>query len=114
MTTEPKEPWSVWFANVRFDDGSGSKDRPVIVLNDNVVLCICMPVTSKDKSRYRDHYRLQNIASAKLTKESWVKFEFIELRQEDFRRKLGELDKNDISNIQAWIGSSEYERYAHD
>jgi hypothetical protein len=29
-----KEEWSVWMAQVIFDDDVGSKDRPVIVLND--------------------------------------------------------------------------------
>jgi len=111
MTTE-KEPWSVWFANVRFSDGNGSKDRPVVVLNDNTVLCLCLPVTSKEKSRSLDYFKIRDHRSANLEKESWVKFELIELRPSDFRRQIGMLDDGDIFAIQAWLMSRRYGQFA--
>ena len=100
-------------ARVDYEDGTGSKDRPVIVLNDKVVLCVCLAVTSKQK-RVCYGYKLKNIKSPNLTKESWVRFGYIELTPERFRRELGILGDEDIIGIQAWLDSYLYGQSALD
>jgi len=104
---DKKEAWSVWTAHVEYADGTGSKERPVIVLNDRIVLCVCMAVTSKQKN-IRYGYKLKNTKVLGLTKESWVRFGYIELTPDRFRRRLGMLDDEDIIGIQGWMNSYLY------
>lgn len=99
--TETKAPWSVWLAYVMHTDGAG-KERPVVVLNDGSVLCVCLAVTSKRKNT-RYGYKLKSLSGPKLAKESWVAFGSIELSPNAFRRQLGMLDECDIIGIQAWL-----------
>jgi len=99
-------PWSVWIARVLFEEGNTFKNRPVIILNNNTVLCMCdvLAVTSKPKSN-RHVYRIKNTECIKLTKESYVKLSAIELKHDDLCEFLGMLDKRDrmglISSMQA-------------
>ena len=104
---DKKEAWSVWTAHVEYADGTGSKERPVIVLNDRIVLCVCMAVTSKQKN-IRYGYKLKNTKVLNLAKESWVRFGYIELTPDRFRRRLGTLDDEDIIGIQGWMNSYLY------
>ena len=103
MTSDTtKDEWSVWMAQVMFDDGIRSKERPVVVLSDRVVLCICMGVTSKYKGRDFG-YKLKKWEYAGLTNESWVRFEYLELKHDMFRRRVGMLHDDDIQGIQDWL-----------
>jgi len=110
MTDSVKEPWSVWIAQVKFSDNTGIKKRPVIVLKDNRVICVCMEVTSQQKS-HRYCYKIKNTKSASLDKESWVKFEQIELKSDKFCYMLGMLDVEDIVGLQRWLNSSSYLKF---
>ena len=61
----------VWFAEVPFEDGSGSKDRPVLVLSVVARSCEVARFTSQDKNGRRDHVRVpQGIPG--LPKASWL------------------------------------------
>ncbi|MCL2142769.1 MAG: type II toxin-antitoxin system PemK/MazF family toxin [Methanomassiliicoccaceae archaeon] len=113
MTDRKKEEWSVWTARVEYADGTGMKDRPVIVLNDRIVLCVCLAVTSKQKN-IRYGYKLKNTKCAGLIKESWVRFGYIELTPDRFRRKLGMLDEEDIVGLRGWMASYSYGSYILD
>jgi len=97
-----KAEWSVWTAFVRFEDGIGGKERPVIVIDDRIILCICMGVTSKEKD-LRHGYRLKNWRYAGLARESWVRFEYLKLEPGDFRGMVGMLHQEDIEGIKAWM-----------
>jgi len=110
MSDHTKDEWSVWMARVMFDDEIGSKERPVIVLKDQVILCICMGVTSKQKI-FRHGYKLKEWRHAGLTKASWVRFEYLRLKPDRFGRKIGMLHPDDICGIQAWMKKL---MYGHD
>lgn len=94
-------------AQVMYDGGVGSKERPVIVLSDRVVLCVCVGVTSKNKGRGLN-YKLKEWEYAGLTKESWVRFEYLELKHEKFGRRIGMLHDDDIRGIQDWLNGLAY------
>jgi hypothetical protein len=104
MTKHRKKEWTVWIATVEHADGTGMKDRPVIVLNDRAVLCVCLAVTSKQKN-IRYGYKLKNTRCVNLLKESWVRFGYIELTSDRFKQELGTLDEEDIIGIQRWMAS---------
>ena len=89
-------------AHVGFEDGTGSKERPVVVLKDQTILCICMGVTSKQKE-HRLGYKLKEWKYAGLIKESWVRFEYLKIEPSDFRNKVGMLHQDDIQGIQDWL-----------
>ena len=109
MTDPVKEPWSVWIAQVKFSDDTDVKKRPVVVLKDNAVACICMEVTSQRK-RYRHRYKIKNTKFAKLDKESWVKFEQIEIDSDKFCYMVGMLDVEDVIGLKRWM-TSRYNRF---
>jgi len=102
MSDTIKEKWSVWTARVRFEDGKGGKERPVIVYDDRIILCICMGVTTKEKDP-RHGYKLKHWRYAGLTRESWVRFEYLEVEPGDFKKELGMLHPEDINGIDLWM-----------
>ena len=110
MTDPAKEEWSVWVARVVFDGGAGFKNRPVVVLNDQIILCVCMGVTSKEKDP-RYGYRLRYWEYAGLKVESWVRYEYLKLRPDEFIRRIGMLHQEDIRGIQDWMKEL---MYGHD
>ncbi|UZN04445.1 type II toxin-antitoxin system PemK/MazF family toxin [Cellulomonas sp. S1-8] len=61
----------VWFADVPFADGTGSKDRPVLVLSVGGRTCEVARFTSQDRSDRRDHVRLP-AGFPGLTRASWI------------------------------------------
>ena len=107
MSNHTKEEWSVWMARVMFEDGTDVKERPVIVLKDRIILCVCMGVTSKQKG-FRHGYKLKEWRYTGLNKESWVRFEYLELEPGDFRHRIGMLHQDDIKGIQRWLNSLTY------
>jgi len=107
MINPNKEKWSVWMAHIRFEDGTGIKERPVIVLNDRIILCVCMGVTSKTKS-WRHGYKLKYWGYAGLSRESWVRFEYLEVKPDKFKRRLGILHQEDIAGIEKWMKNLTY------
>ena len=102
MNKDIKEEWSIWTAFVRFREGFGGKVRPVIVLEDNIVLCLCIGVTSQEKC-YRNDYKLKHWEHAGLKKESWVVPEYLELGQNKFKRRIGMLHPDDIQCLKEWV-----------
>lgn len=98
--TAPKEKWSVWRAVVYFeDDPTQFKERPVVILDDRVLLCVSLKVTSKEKND-RFHVRLKQWRAAGLTKPSWVDIsKVLEIKEQDFTDEIGKLDIEDIMAI---------------
>ena len=69
-----------------------------------------MGVTSKRKSRYHG-YRLKHWRHAGLKVESWVRFEYLEVEQDDFKEEIGMLHQDDIEGINEWMRKV---MYGHD
>lgn len=93
--------WELWYADFPYEDKSFSKDRPVIVLNTNPLCVLSIKVTSqdvRDKDKYDtpiDHWQ-----EAGLTKPSVARIsKTMSLDADRFRRKIGDLHKDDIPII---------------
>ncbi|MEZ0447616.1 type II toxin-antitoxin system PemK/MazF family toxin [Cellulomonas sp. ICMP 17802] len=82
-------PGEVWFAQVPFDDGSGSKDRPVLVLAVHGATCEVARFTSQDRDARRDHVRVPQGVPG-LPKASWLNLRPLPLRRSAFRRHVGD------------------------
>lgn len=51
-------PGDIWWADVPFEDGTGSKVRPCLVLRANAKSVDVLKITSQDQSRRRDHVEI--------------------------------------------------------
>jgi hypothetical protein len=80
-------PGEVWFAQVPFDDGTGSKDRPVLVLSVHGRSHTVARFTSQDRSARRDHLRVPD-GLLGLQRSSWVDLRPVVLPRKAFRRRV--------------------------
>jgi len=87
----PRRPRAgeVWFAQVPFEDRSGSKDRPVLVLAVAGSSYEVARFTSQDQSARRDHVRVPHGIPG-LPKASWLNLRSLTLEQSAFRRCTGD------------------------
>lgn len=51
-------PGDIWWADVPFEDGTGSKVRPCLVLRAHAKTVDVLKITSRDQSRRRDHVEI--------------------------------------------------------
>lgn len=79
----------IWFARVPFEDGTGSKDRPVLVVAVAGRTCTVARLTSQDKGRRRDHRRVPEGIPG-LRRDSWVSLCPVCLPRSAMRRLAGE------------------------
>ncbi len=94
-----RKQWSIWYATVRFeDDPHTSKDRPVIVVSEQLCFTISFKVTS---NLNREGYVIKKWKEAKLWKPSVaiIYDKPICLKDDDFKDYIGELQAEDIQNI---------------
>ena len=82
-------PGEIWFAQVPFDDGTGSKDRPVLVLSVRGRSCTVAQLTSQDQGG-RPDYLLVPDGVPGLSRRSWVSVHPVRLRLSALRRRTGE------------------------
>lgn len=84
-------PGEVWFAEVPFADGSGSKDRPVLVLAVEGRACTVARFTSRDQDGRRDYRRLPASLPG-LHGTSWADLRPVTLRRRALRRRVARAD----------------------
>ncbi|GEK23486.1 hypothetical protein [Cellulomonas xylanilytica] len=78
----------IWYAEVPFQDGTGSKDRPVLVLAAGGRSYEVARFTSQDKSNRRDHVHVpQGVFDQR--KASWLDLRPTRLPRSAFRRRTG-------------------------
>lgn len=80
----------VWFAEVPFSDGTGSKDRPVLVLRAGGGTCLVARFTSKDRGDRSDHRHVPGVHG--LRRDTWVNLRPITLPRRAFRRRVAAPD----------------------
>lgn len=86
----------VWFAMVPFRDGTGAKDRPVLVLDGDGPACTVVRFTSRDRDARRDHARLP-VPVRGLHGDSWVDLRPMPLPRSAFRRRVAAPDEALVS-----------------
>lgn len=78
----------VWYADVPFEEGTGSKDRPVLVLAVTGGSCEIARFTTTDRSSRRDYVRAPQGVPG-LPKASWLELRTRPLPQTAFRTFVG-------------------------
>ena len=81
-------PGEIWFAQVPFRDGTGSKDRPVLVLSVDGRRCTVAQFTSQDRDARRDFLRVP-AGIPGLDRSSWVSLQPVGLPRSAMRRRSG-------------------------
>lgn len=81
----------VWFAEVPFADGTGSKDRPVLVLATRGSALTVARFTSRDRTARRDHRRVPRWLPG-MSGPSWVDLHPITLQRGALRRRVAKAD----------------------
>jgi len=82
------QPGEIWFAQVPFRDGTGSKDRPVLVLSVARRRCTVAQFTSQDQDARRDYLRVP-AGIPGLSRSSWVSLRTVRLPRSAMRRRSG-------------------------
>lgn len=82
-------PGEIWFAQVPFRDGAGSKDRPVLVLSVEARKCTVAQFTSRDRGSRHDYLRVAGGIPG-LSRASWVSLLPVRLPRSAMRRRTGE------------------------
>ncbi|GAA0801518.1 type II toxin-antitoxin system PemK/MazF family toxin [Spirilliplanes yamanashiensis] len=92
-TARPR-PGEIWWADVPYADGTGSKVRPCLVLRRRWRGAVVLKITSQDKSRRRDHLPIPTRAWDRHAKrDSWVNLgEPVMVRWGAFERAAGTCD----------------------
>lgn len=78
----------LWFAEVPFRTGPGSKDRPVLVLSVDGRDIVVAPFTSQDKTG-RPGYAHVPRGFPGLSRDSWISTSTVLLRRSAMRRRTG-------------------------
>ncbi|WP_314173231.1 hypothetical protein [Streptomyces winkii] len=90
----PPAPGDIWFATVPFDDDTGAKDRPCLVVRTLDRHAEVLKITSVDKSEHHNYARIPTASwDAKAEHDSWL--ERSPLRQVsywEFRRFIAKCD----------------------
>lgn len=82
-------PGEVWFAEVPFRDGTGSKDRPVVVLRQRGRTCTVARLTSQDQDDRPEYTRAPGMLPG-LRRQSWVDLRPVQIRRTALRRRTGD------------------------
>jgi hypothetical protein len=96
------ENWDLWYAHVPYDDGSGGKDRTVVIIDDSRVLVLRVYGAPSQNGQYL----IQEWGKANLVKASTVNLTPFELPESAFRRRIGTLHIADRRKIQKILKSN--------
>ena len=97
------EKWEVWLANVRFEDISGTKKRPVLILDKKHGIAVSLKMTTH-QPRNASEYALRDWAKVGLRRVTTVRTgKVLHLQNTDFIQKIGRLSDYDILQIQTII-----------
>jgi hypothetical protein len=88
------QPGEIWWADVPFEDGTGHKVRPCLVLRTHQHQVEVLKITSQDQSTRRDHVEIPTEAwDHRATHNSFLDLsDPFRLRDSAFSRKAGRVD----------------------
>jgi len=99
--TKAPKAWELWYANVKYEDMDFYQDRLVLVVDTtDGIYILALKVTSTPQRSEWGEYDITKWKSAGLDNPSTVRCSHsLNLMQKDFRRKIGDLQFEDISRI---------------
>lgn len=105
-TTSPR-PQEIWWAQVPFEDGPGTKDRPCLVLRVNGRTATVAKITSKQHARPGVLALPPGSVGDRQGRTSWLETdELREVPLRDFRRRAGTVDRQVWARAQREVRAS--------
>jgi PemK-like, MazF-like toxin of type II toxin-antitoxin system len=101
------KPGEIWWADVPFEDGPGSKVRPCLILRPKWRGYQILKITSQDQSHRRDHIEIATRAwDRNATKNSYLDLsDPIRLRERALDNRAGRLDAPTWSKVRRLHGT---------
>ena len=101
MSSKKFKKWEIWYANVKFEEGTGCKKRPVLIYNETDYIVISFKMTSTNRGDNRDEYQVKEWLKAGLEKPTSVRLQkVLRLEESDFVNKIGRLTAADVMQIE--------------
>ena len=95
-------PGEIWWADVPYQEGNGSKVRPCLVLRTGRGGSAVLKITSQDQTGRRRHLRLPTAGwDPRARRDSWLDLRSpYQLRQASFQRRAGVVDARSWKAVQ--------------
>lgn len=99
------KPWEIWWAYVSFEDEEAEgKERPVLVLDGDIVYVIALMITSHEQRNLYGEYDVTKWQSAGLKKPSTIRVtRRLQLQESDLIYKMGDLHPFDIVMLKRYL-----------
>lgn len=93
--------WDIWVARVEFEEGTGSKIRPVLIIDGTRCYVLSLKITSHiPRSQFPGEYQIIEWKEAGLLKPSTIRIsKQLNLPAESFVKKIGRLTELDRFNV---------------
>ena len=93
--------WDIWIARVEFEEGSGSKIRPVLIIDGTRCYVLSLKITSHDpRTQFPGEYQIIEWKEAGLMKPSTIRIsKKLNLPADSFLKKIGRLTELDRFNV---------------
>ena len=100
--------WDIWVAKVWYDDHSGWKIRPVMILDGSRCLVLSVGITSHSpRENYEGEYLIIDWKEAGLDHQSTLRLgDLLNIKKDNFRQRIGRLSDRDINNVLEMMRSS--------
>jgi hypothetical protein len=95
--SESFEKWDIWLADVPFEEIEETKKRPVLILDEQHCVVVCLKMTSQ-LPKIKTDYQIRFLDGTGLEKNTVIRLAVqIRLPKESMIKKLGTLHTNDKS-----------------
>ena len=93
--------WDIWIARVEFEEGTGSKIRPVLIIDGTRCYVLSLKITSNDpRTQFPVEYQIIEWKEAGLMKPSTIRIsKKLNLPADSFLKKIGRLTELDRFNV---------------
>jgi hypothetical protein len=93
--------WDIWIARVEFEEGTGSKIRPVLIIDGTRCYVLSLKITSHaPRSQFPGEYQIIEWKEAGLMKPSTIRISRqLNLPADSFVKKIGRLTESDRFNV---------------
>ena len=93
--------WDIWIAKVEFEEGTGSKIRPVLIIDGTRCYVLSLKITSHfPRSQFPGEYQIIEWKEAGLMKPSTIRIsKQLNLPADSFVKRIGRLTELDRLNV---------------
>lgn len=96
------DKWHIWMANVKYEDSTTSKERPVLIMNNTAYMISAFKMTGTDRGDNFPEHRIRDWQGAGLNKPTSVRIDkLLRLDKAVLTTYVGKLSLQDIFLIES-------------